>query len=537
MTTDPIISTFPVATATACGPAVTISQLAAKIREPKAEIREKVRQAREALAAGRKGDFGKIKRTLPAVTLSGSFFERNAESLEEHSGILTVDIDKLKEEEIPDVWEKHVSDPHTIIAFRSPSGKGIKAAIRVPVAGDGTGHLEAFKATERYFEEVHGLTLDQTGKDVCRLSFLSHDPEAYLNLEAVPLDVDHWRPLTKDEKEAARIRGLLEAASFKGLANPPPDTPPILTNERGDILGEAGNLVVIQGQMKSGKTGVVSGIMAAFIADPESCADCLGFVAPPGHGFILHFDCEQGPKNHFRLMRNTVEKRAGLEEVPDCLKSFSLLTASLGDRWNMVEAVTAQCAEVAPIRCVIFDGGADFLSTLNDEAIANEMVERQFRFAIEHDCLVVIVLHENPGTDNGKTRGHYGSQLHRKMQAAIVVEKGFDEISAVYGNPLRDGYWPKSEAHFFKYDAMRGLHVTCGDPTEERKRIKEDGARAKLQKLVKKVLPTPTGYGQLLKRIMHEEACSEGTAKNRHRAMMKLKLICQNEDGNYEQGQ
>lgn len=538
MNTDPTISTFPSAKDTACGPAVTISQLAEMVRNPEPDIKAKIKGAREHLAGGRKKKFDSIKRTLPAVTLSGSFFERNADSLEEHSGLLSVDVDKLTDAGMTDAWGELTADPHVVIAFRSPSGNGIKGALRVPVAEDGTGHLEAFQAAERYFEEVHGLLLDKSGKDVCRLCFLSHDPEAHLNLEAVALDIDQWRPLSVDEKEAARIRELLEAASFKGLATPPPNEPPILTNDREDNLGEAGNLIVIQGQMKSGKTGVISGIMAALISDPKSDADCLGFVAQASReGFILHFDCEQGPQNHYRLMQNTVAKRAGLGEVPDCLKSFSLLKASLGDRWAMVEAVTEQVSKVAPLRCVIFDGGADFLATLNDEAAANEMVERQFRFAIEHHCLVVIVLHENPGTDNGKTRGHYGSQLHRKMQAALVVEKGADEISAVYGHPLRDGYWPRSEAHFFKYDTMRGMHVSCCDPTEERKRIKEAGKRAALRSLVEKVLPAPIAYTRLLEGIIKAEACSESTAKNRFKDMKHAGLITQNGDGNYEQGQ
>ena len=36
------------------------------------------------------------------------------------------------------------------------------------------------------------------------------------------------------------------------------------------------------------------------------------------------------------------------------------------------------------------------------------------QLAIEYDCVFMTVLHENPNSDFGKTRGHLGSQLSRK---------------------------------------------------------------------------------------------------------------------------
>ena len=171
---------------------VSLSSLAEKIRNPSSEVVQSVANIRALLAAGEKDAADKIKRTLPAVTLSGSFYTRKAEAIEEHSGLLAADFDKLQAKEMEDAWKKIIADPYIAIAFRSPSGTGIKAALRVPVADNGAEHLEAFTAAERYFLEVHGLTLDPSGKDVCRLCFLSHDPEAVHNPEAEVLDVAKW---------------------------------------------------------------------------------------------------------------------------------------------------------------------------------------------------------------------------------------------------------------------------------------------------------------------------------------------------------
>jgi hypothetical protein len=134
----------------------------------------------------------------------------------------------------------------------------------------------------------------------------------------------------------------------------------------------------------------------------------------------------------------------------------------------------------------------------------------------------------------GKIRGHYGSQLHRKCQSAIVVEKGKDEISTLYACPLRDGSWPKSEATFFKYDKAKAMHVECMDPTSDRKSQRDDSKAAKLQDIAKQVLIEPMTYARLLEAIAAKESCSEATARTRYREMKAAGIIAKNNDGNWE---
>jgi len=339
--------------------------------------------------------------------------------------------------------------------------------------------------------------------------------------------------LTKDQIKASRMAELIELARFKGINNPPPDSAPILTNERGDVLGEKGNIIVVQGTVKSGKTGLISACIAALVGAPDD-SDTLGIVAPPTPGLILHFDCEQGPRNHYRLMDTIIRKRCSSRTDPPTLESFSLLDIDLADRWPLVEAVASKFAENTPIKCVIFDGGADFLKSLNDEETAFDMVDRQYKFARKFDCLAAIVVHENPGTDMGKIRGHYGSQLHRKCQSAIVVEKGKDEISTLYASFLRDGSWPKSEATFFKYDTAKAMHIECMDPTSDRKSQKDDSKTAKLHEIAKQALIKPLTYARLLEAIAANEGCSEATARTRYREMSDQKIIKKNSDGSWQ---
>ena len=43
--------------------------------------------------------------------------------------------------------------------------------------------------------------------------------------------------------------------------------------------------------------------------------------------------------------------------------------------------------------------------------------------ATEQNAVVVTVLHENPNSEYGKTRGHLGSQLERKAESNLRLQK------------------------------------------------------------------------------------------------------------------
>jgi len=291
------------------GKAITLEAFFDGVRNPPEAIADKIKRIRELVADGEKKEADKIKATLPAVTLSDLFSgPHKADALKDHSGIVSLDFDHLDPVELATARAQLEADPHVCKSFLSPSGRGIKGGCRVPNCKSAKDHDAAWLACERYFKEVYGLTMDPATKDVSRLCFVSYDPVAFANWQAAPLDVEEWRPLTKDQIEARRMVELMELARFKGINNPPPEAAPILTNERGDVLGERGNFIVVQGIIKSGKTGLLSACIAALVGTPDD-SDTLGIVAPPAPGFILHFDCEQGARNHFRLMDTIIRKR------------------------------------------------------------------------------------------------------------------------------------------------------------------------------------------------------------------------------------
>lgn len=515
---------------------LTADELVELIRRPTDDVVQKIAAGRAALAKGQLNRFKTIKSTLPVVSLSGTFYGRCAEKLEEHNGLLNIDFDHLDGDEMSAAWAALTADPHVVFCFRSPSGSGIKGAICVPVADDGTGHTEAFAATERYFRDVHNLTLDPAVKDVSRLCYLSHDPQCHHNPLAEKLDVVFWAPLSEAEQTAERLDAALAKCQITTIKNPPPPPRVVLASASGHTIATPGNLVTVEGLQKAGKSALVGAVLASAVTPQDHGGDFLGVVADvPADSFVLHFDCEQSTDDHLRLITSAMSKRAGLEDIPRQLMTFSLLRVEQASRWSMVEHLCRKITQAGErVGLLILDGAADFLPGVNDEEVALKFVANAHRLADEHAAVVVCIIHENPGdSGGGKTRGHLGSELWRKSQGCIGVEKGPDNISTVWGKFLRSGDWPKSEGSFFRYDITKGMHVSCDDPSTERQAAKDASKRAGLEKLALDVLPTPLSYTALWTAISAKQGVAERAAKGRVTEMVKHKIIAQMEGGSY----
>jgi len=146
----------------------------------------KVTELRAAVAAGLPAeDVLKIKKTLPACTVSGLFTERTAAGLVAHSGFIAIDIDAKDNMHLTNFAEvKNELCKLKEIAYcgLSCSGRGYFALIRLAYPDR---HAEQFAALyERFFNM--GLVIDQACKDVTRLRFYSYDAEAFYNFDAQP---------------------------------------------------------------------------------------------------------------------------------------------------------------------------------------------------------------------------------------------------------------------------------------------------------------------------------------------------------------
>lgn len=143
-----------------------------------------VEVVRLAYARGGKKEADGPKKRLPAVLWSGIFLRRASDALKKHSGLICVDLDHL-DDKLEATRDLICADPHTLAAFVSPTGTGLKVLFRCDADRD---HATSFRAAERYVFEHFGLEIDKACKDVSRLCFVSWDPDAFIARDAVPLD-------------------------------------------------------------------------------------------------------------------------------------------------------------------------------------------------------------------------------------------------------------------------------------------------------------------------------------------------------------
>lgn len=144
------------------------------------------------------------KKKLPCVLLSGQFHGAKAKDLDDASGLLQLDFDKVDDPST--LRDRLKADPYIVTAFVSPSGNGVKGVIQIPPAADL--HKLAFKQVSEYIHREYGLEIDPACKDICRKMFVSYDQGIWVD----------------EAKRVFEVKPEPERPKKKRAAPPPPST-------------------------------------------------------------------------------------------------------------------------------------------------------------------------------------------------------------------------------------------------------------------------------------------------------------------------
>ena len=126
------------------------------------------------------------QRLLPFVTPCGTFSRRNSHSLQQLSGLMPIDIDKLPSaSQAEELRHRLAADPYLrpALTFVSPSGQGVKLFVPYQLERVEQGNVslsQLFQWASTYVEVMYGVPVDGSGKDVVRACFLFHDPQAQM---------------------------------------------------------------------------------------------------------------------------------------------------------------------------------------------------------------------------------------------------------------------------------------------------------------------------------------------------------------------
>jgi hypothetical protein len=309
--------------------------------------------------------------------------------------------------------------------------------------------------------------------------------------------------------------------------NPPPA--PRRIYEIGiKIVATAGNLMVISGKAKSAKSAACSAMIAAATG---RIGDTLHFGSANDEGHaLIHVDTEQSDADHHLMIAGALA-RVGLTKRPEWLFSYRLAVAPIAQRFDLLEhAIKRAKKKCGGIHSVIVDGVADLVLDPNDPAEAFSTVERLHRLAIEHDTIIVCVIHVNPSAENGKTRGHLGSQLERKAESNFCVEKDEAGVSTIYSINSRHAHISKNDGPRYRWDDAKGMHVSVESSKEEAAAETSERLKIYAEEAFRDVA---LKYVAARKAIMHVAAVKETRAEVLLKDMVKAGLVTKDATGFY----
>ena len=153
-----------------------------------------------------------LKSASPCIAVAVRFDGgKRREHIIAWTGLSLVDIDHVEESDIPALMERIRSDAHTLLAYTTISGQGIRILYRWRVCdGEATDtgnplskenlarYAQAFKVGNDHYSLLLGIESDRQCKNATRLCGLAHDSEAYYNPEATAFEVS--LPKTKKRK-------------------------------------------------------------------------------------------------------------------------------------------------------------------------------------------------------------------------------------------------------------------------------------------------------------------------------------------------
>ncbi|MCA2854703.1 MAG: AAA family ATPase [Chitinophagaceae bacterium] len=300
----------------------------------------------------------------------------------------------------------------------------------------------------------------------------------------------------------------------------------------GCSVASPANITGISAAAKAGKTALTGAILAGAISksgDVDAFDDLQ--VLPNTEGkAVIHFDTEQSEADQQHHV-NTILKRAGFENTPDCFRSYNIRPLTLDNYQGVTNTICELSAKkFKGVHLIVIDGGADYLASVNDEAQATQIVHYFTRLSIQYNCPVIIIIHLNPGSD--KERGHFGSEVQRKCYGLLTITKE-GEISTVQPKIMRKSGNGEIPLIHFTFSKDKGYHVQVDAPDKEKQKLDKD--RQRHADVAKAVFTPPNSlsYTQAVSAVMQHTSKGERTAKTMISNMTGWGQIVKGSDNNY----
>lgn len=255
----------------------------------------------------------------------------------------------------------------------------------------------------------------------------------------------------------------------------PPAEPVTRLFLAGKPVATPGNLVTVIAKSKTGKTASLGAAVAAILGAhyDRHDLDTFKFTAPHTSEAVVLIDTEQSPYDawtcHSRMMA-----RAGQPTEPEWLHHYAMVGDSSQDLRNSLPVALDRGRTLHKgVFCVILDGVADFVASVNNEAECNDFIAFLRKLAVEYNCPIICVIHSNEGVKTGDDgRGHLGKQLTRKAESNLLLKK-VGEVTTITSEKQRKAPITEADQVAFQWSEEHQRHMSCAKspatPTQGRK--------------------------------------------------------------------
>jgi len=182
-------------------------------------------------------------------------------------------------------------------------------------------------------------------------------------------------------------------------------------------VGGYGQIGVIVGEQKSGKTFVLRHLVASALAGGRQMLTFSLKLRPMQN--ILFFDTEQS-EFFFKLTQKDMQDLAGVCN-PAGYYAFHLRKFGKADRLTALKNIAEQIGNVG---LIIIDGVVDLCPDFMDSKHSEQTVQELMTLSDETKAMVLTVLHVTK--KDGFMRGHLGTELQNKCDFAFTVEQEKD---------------------------------------------------------------------------------------------------------------
>lgn len=147
--------------------------------------KEIVENYRQLLRDGKDDWADQLLLHLQYFTPTGSFHAmRHKDNLMQYTRLVMLETRPMRESEMTEIRKVIEAEQYAYACFRNLAGNAL--VLLIPVETEAHQHPRTFNRVHQYFSETVGLSLASTGFRVTDVCFYSYDPDAFINLDAVP---------------------------------------------------------------------------------------------------------------------------------------------------------------------------------------------------------------------------------------------------------------------------------------------------------------------------------------------------------------